>query len=167
MIAIAPHHKGTDHLLAQLRSKISKLKEEKERRPAVQRKADLLFNVKKEGAGQVLFIGFPNAGKSSLVSALSGSPLEIGNYPFTTRVLQARMMRYEDIQIQLVDTPAIGDESTPMWFDNMVRKTDVLAIVLGLSDDLELEYDLMIEELKRHLRIRIQRANRFLWWSTR
>lgn len=151
MIAIAPHHKGTDHLLAQLRSKISKLKEEKERRPAAQRKADLLFNVKKEGAGQVLFIGFPNAGKSSLISALSGSPLEVGDYPFTTRVLQARMMCYQDIQIQLVDTPALGDESTPMWFSNMVNKADALVMVLGLSDELELEYDLMVEEVRRYL----------------
>jgi uncharacterized protein len=74
MLSLAPHHKGTDHLIAQLRSKISKLKEEKERRPVAQKKADLLFNVKKEGAGQVLFIGFPNSGKSSLVSILSGSP---------------------------------------------------------------------------------------------
>ena len=151
MIAIAPHHKGTDHLLAQLRSKISKLKEEKEKRPAAQRKVDLLFNVKKDGAGQVLFIGFPNSGKSSLVSALSGSPLEVGDYPYTTRVLQARMMRYEDIWIQLVDTPALGDESTSMWFGNMVRKADLLVWVLGLSEEVELEYDLMAEEVKRHI----------------
>lgn len=151
MIAIAPHHKGTDHLLAQLRSKISKLKEEKERRPSVQRKADLLFNVKKEGAGQVLFIGFPNSGKSSLVSVLSGSPLEVGDYPFTTHVLQARMMRYQDIWVQLVDTPALGDESTSMWFGNMVRKADALVIVLGLSNELELEYELMVEEVKGHI----------------
>lgn len=151
MLSIAPHHKGTDHLIAQLRSKISKLKEEKERRPAVQRKADLLYNVKREGAGQVLFIGFPNSGKSSLVSRLSGSFLEVGDYPFTTRVLQARMMRYHDIWIQLVDTPALGDESTAMWFGNMVRKVDALVMVLALSEEIELEYDLMTEEVKRHV----------------
>jgi hypothetical protein len=151
MLAIMPHHKGTDHLIAQLRSKIAKLKEEKERHPQVQRKLDLLYNVKKEGAGQVLFIGHPNGGKSALVGALSGEPLEVGNYNYTTRFLQTRMMRYEDVWIQLVDTPAIGDESQSMWFGNMVRRADALVFVLSLSDTLELEYQLLVEETKRHI----------------
>lgn len=151
MLAIMPHHKGTDHLIAQLRSKIAKLKEEKERRPQVQRKLDLLYNVKKDGAGQALFIGHPNSGKSALVGALSGEPLEVGDYNYTTRFLQTRMMRYEDIWIQLVDTPAIGDESQSIWFGNMVRRADALIFVLSLSDTLELEYQLLLEETKRHI----------------
>lgn len=151
MLAIMPHHKGTDHLIAQLRSKIAKLKEEREKRPQVQRKLDLLYNVKKDGAGQVLFIGHPNSGKSALVGALSGEPLEVGDYNYTTRFLQTRMMRYEDIWIQLVDTPAIGDESQSLWFGNMVRRADALVFVLTLSDTLELEYQLLIEETRRHI----------------
>jgi ribosome-interacting GTPase 1 len=151
MLAIVPHHKGTDHLIAQLRSRIAKLKEEKERKPQVARKLDLMYNVKKEGAGQVLFLGFPNSGKSALVGALSGEPLEVGDYPFTTRILQTRMMRYEDIWIQLVDTPALGDESQSMWFGNMLRRADVIAIALALSDGLEVEYELIIEEIKQQL----------------
>jgi len=151
MLAIVPHHKGTDHLIAQLRAKISKLKEERERRPHAQKKLDLLYNVKKEGAGQVLFIGFPNSGKSALVGALSGEPLEVADYPYTTRILQTRMMRYEDIWIQLIDTPALGDESQTMWFGNMLRKADVIALVLSLSDGLEVEYELVIEEIKKQL----------------
>jgi len=51
----------------------------------VQHKLDLLYNVKKEGAGQVLFIGQPNSGKSTLVGALSGEPLEVA----TTRTPRA------------------------------------------------------------------------------
>jgi len=151
MLAIIPHHKGTDKLIGSLRAKIAKLREEKERRPQVQKKSDTLYNIKKEGAGQVLFVGHPNSGKSSIVSALSGEPLEIGDYPFTTRHLQQRMMRYEDILIQLVDTPAIGDESTHMWFNNMIKKADVIVIVLGLSDILGIEYELAVEEIKPHL----------------
>ncbi len=151
MLAIVPHHKGTDHLIAQLRSKIAKLKEEKERRPQVQRKLDLLYNVKKEGAGQVLFLGFPNSGKSALIGALSGEPLEVGDYAYTTRILQTRMMRYEDIWIQLVDTPALGDESQSIWFGNMLRRADVIALVLAASDSLEVEYDLILDEIKQQL----------------
>ena len=151
MLAIVPHHKGTDHLIAQLRAKISKLREESERRPQAQRKLDLLYNIKKEGAGQVLFIGFPNSGKSALVGALSGEPFEVADYPYTTRILQTRMMRYEDIWIQLIDTPALGDESQSMWFGNMLRKADVIALVLSLSDALEVEYELVMEEIKKQL----------------
>jgi small GTP-binding protein len=151
MLAIIPHHKGTDKLIGSLRAKVAKLKEEKERRPQAQKKADTLYNVKKDGAGQVLCIGFPNSGKSSLVSALSGEPLEVGDYPYTTRALQQRMMRYEDILIQLVDTPAIGEENTHMWFGNMVRKADVILIVLSLSDALDIEYELVMEDVKKHL----------------
>lgn len=150
MIAIMPHHKGTDKLLASLRAKIARLREEKERRPQTQRKFDQFFNIKKDGAGQVLCIGFPNAGKSALISALSGEPLEVADYPYTTRILHTRMMRYEDIWIQLVDTTAIGDENTPMWFGNMVKKADVILAVLALSDALDIEYELIIEELKRY-----------------
>jgi small GTP-binding protein len=151
MLAIIPHHKGTDKLIGSFRAKVAKLKEEKERRPQTQKKIDLLFNVKKDGAGQVLFIGFPNSGKSSIISALSGEPLEVGDYPYTTRILQTRMMRYEDIWIQLVDTTAIGDENTGIWFGNMVKKADVVLIVLALSDALETEYELVIEEIKKYL----------------
>ncbi len=151
MLAVVPHHKGTDHLIAQLRSRISKLKEERERRPQAQRKLDLLYNVKKEGAGQVVFIGFPNSGKSALVGALSGEPLEVGDYPYTTRILQTRMMRHEDVWIQLVDTPALGDESQAMWFGNMMRKADLIVAVLALSEALQSEYDLVLEEVKRQL----------------
>lgn len=151
MLAVIPHHKGTDKLIGSLRAKVAKLKEEKERRPQAQKKADTLYNVKKEGAGQVLCIGFPNSGKSSLVSVLSGEPLEVGDYPYTTRALQQRMMCYEDILIQLVDTPAIGEENVHVWFGNMVRKADLILIVLGLSDVLDVEYELVMEDVKKHL----------------
>lgn len=151
MLAIMPHHKGTDKLIASHRSRIAKLKEEMERRPQSQKKSDPRFNIKKEGAGQVVFIGFPNTGKSSLVGALSGEPLEVADYPFTTRILHQRMMRYEDILIQLIDTPALGDENTSLWFSNMVRKAETVVCVLGLSDALETEFELLLEEIRTHV----------------
>lgn len=162
MLAIIPHHKGTDKLIGSLRAKISKLKFEQERKPQAQRKFEQSFNVKKDGAGQVIFIGFPNTGKSSLISIVSGEPLEIADYPYTTRSLQTRMMRYEDIQIQLVDTPAIGDENTHMWFGNMIQKADLIVIVLSLSDSLDVEYGLVMEEIKRFIPDADERCDLFM-----
>ncbi|MCS7280337.1 MAG: 50S ribosome-binding GTPase [Desulfobacterota bacterium] len=150
MLAIIPHHKGTDKLIGSLRAKIAKLKEEKEKKPQTRKGIEALYNVKKEGAAQVLFLGFPNAGKSSCVAALSGEYVEIADYPYTTKMLQPRMMRYEDIWIQLVDTPAIGDDSTNMWFGNMVRKADLILIVISVEEDLFTEYELIMEELSLH-----------------
>ena len=75
----------------------------------------------------------------------------MADYPYTTPHLTDRMMRYEDIWIQLMDTPALGDESQTMWFGNMLRKADVIILVLSLSGGLEVEYELVIEEIKKQL----------------
>ena len=61
-----------------------------------------------------------------------------------------RMMRFEDIMIQLVDTTAIGDENTHMWFGNMIKKADVIVPVIALTDALDTEFELIMEEVKRY-----------------
>ena len=53
MLAIVPHHKGTDKLIGQLRKRLSQHKEEARRRPSTSRLMDP-FVIKKEGAAQVL-----------------------------------------------------------------------------------------------------------------
>ena len=67
MLAVMPKHKGTDHLKADLRRKLSKLKES----PAKKGKgkhADI-FYVQRSGVGQIVLLGTPNCGKSSIVGA--------------------------------------------------------------------------------------------------
>src|SRR4030042_1223007 len=67
MMAVIPKHKGTEHLRGQLKSRMAKLRQEQQKRPTLA-KAEFLYNVKKEGAGQVVLVGFPNCGKSSFFS---------------------------------------------------------------------------------------------------
>ena len=111
MLAVMPKHKGTDKLQAELRKKISRVKEEKEK---TDKKADYNpFKIKKEGAGQIILLGYPNTGKSSLLAELSNAPVEVANYPFTTNKPQAGMIRYEDVQIQVIDTPPLVPEDVP------------------------------------------------------
>jgi len=133
MLAIMPHHKGTDKLRADLRRRLSKLKEEQERRKGGSRGA--LFNVKREGAGQVALVGCPNAGKSQLLAALTNAEPEIADYPFTTQVPQAGMMAFENIQIQLVDLPPLTPEHTEPWTFNIMRSADCLLLLLDFSQD--------------------------------
>jgi small GTP-binding protein len=133
MLAIMPHHKGTDKLRAGLRKRLSKLRDEQERRKGGSRAA--LFSVKREGAGQVALVGVPNAGKSQLMAALTNAEPEVGDYPFTTQLPQAGMAPFENIQIQLVDLPPLSLEHTEHWAFNIMRGADALLVVLDLSQD--------------------------------
>jgi ribosome-interacting GTPase 1 len=89
----------------------------------------------KTRAGFVAVIGAPNAGKSSLVCALTGATARVGEYPFTTQLPQPAMMPFEDIQVQLVDLPAVSPGATPSWLRGLVPQADLLLLVIDLDTD--------------------------------
>jgi len=132
MLAVMPKHKGTDHLQADLRRKIAKISEEAEKKYATSRKN---FSIRREGAGQVAMIGPPNTGKSLLLASLTSVRPEVAGYPFTTKSPNGGMMPYENIQIQLVDMPAINMEEARVWSNSVLRNADLLAIVTDLTSD--------------------------------
>jgi len=131
MLAIMPRHKGTDKLHAMLRQKIARFSQEAERKYATARRAG--FYISREGAGQVMLVGPANAGKSQLLAAVTEAIPEIAEYPFTTKTPIPGMMKFEDIQIQLVDTPPIGRKEVRVLLSNVLRNADLIAIVIDLS----------------------------------
>ncbi len=131
MLAIMPKHKGTDKLHAMLRQKIARFSQEAERKYATARRAG--FYISKEGAGQVMIVGPASAGKSQLLAMLTEAIPEIAEYPFTTKTPTPGMMKFEDIQIQLVDTPPIGHKEVRVLLANTLRNADLIAIVIDLS----------------------------------
>jgi ribosome-interacting GTPase 1 len=131
MLAIMPHHKGTDKLHAVLRQKIAKFSQEAERKYATARRAG--FYISREGAGQVMLVGPANVGKSQLLAVVTEAIPEIADYPFTTKTPIPGMMKFEDIQIQLVDTPPIGHKEVRVLLANVLRNADLIAIVIDLS----------------------------------
>ncbi len=131
MLAIMPHHKGTDRLRAVLTQKIAKFSQEAERKYATAHRAG--FYITREGAGQVMLLGPANTGKSQLLAAVSEAIPEIADYPFTTKTPVPGMMKFEDIQIQLVDTPPIGYKEVRVLLSNVLRSADLIAIVIDLS----------------------------------
>jgi ribosome-interacting GTPase 1 len=141
MLALLPKHKGTDKLQADLRHRMSRLEEESEhaRRGGAHRFDP--GHVRREGAGQWVLTGAPNAGKSALLRALTHARPEVAAYPFTTRQPLPGMMPFEDVQIQLVDTPAVTPQHVEPYMSNLVRGADGVVIVLDLTDD-DLETDL-------------------------
>jgi len=132
MLAIMPKHKGTDHLRAELRRRIAKLTQEAEKKSGVKRTSML---IDKEGAAQVVVIGLPNAGKSQLVSSITNASPAVAEYPFTTQAATPGMMELENIQIQLIDTPPLTEQSTLWWLPHMLMRADALLIMVDLSNE--------------------------------
>ena len=147
MMAVIPKHKGTERLRGQLKSRMAKLKEELQRRPTLG-KAEFLYNVKREGAGQVVLLGLPNVGKSTLLSHITHAHSEVGDYPFTTQRPIPGMMEFENVHIQLVDTPPLQPEHVEPGFPNLVRNADALVLILDLTEDPVFQTDILLEKLK-------------------
>ncbi|MFC2066681.1 GTPase [Chloroflexota bacterium] len=129
MLAIMPKHKGTDHLRAELRTRIAKLTQSLDKKSATQRAS---MTIEKVGAAQVAIIGLPNAGKSQLVSIITNANPTVAPYPFTTHSAIPGMMPFENIQIQLIDTPPLA-EQPEWWLVNILRRADALLLVVDLS----------------------------------
>lgn len=147
MLAIMPKHKGTDKLQAELRAKISKLKKIAQKKVGPRRKG-FSYRVPREGIAQVVLIGPPNTGKSSILATLTKAKPEIADYPFTTYELSIGMLAWENVKIQLVDTPPIAEEFKIPWLGEVLRGADLLLIVVDLGRDDILD---QIEEVLRRL----------------
>jgi ribosome-interacting GTPase 1 len=132
MLAVIPKHKGTDHLQGDLKRRLAKLRDEAERQA---KRGGFSISVPREGAGQVVLVGPPNAGKSSLLARLTRARPEIGDYPFTTTRPVAGMLEVRNVQIQLVELPALSEEFMETWVPNLVRPADLVLLVADLADE--------------------------------
>jgi ribosome-interacting GTPase 1 len=148
MMAVIPKHKGTEKLRGQLKSRMAKLKEELHKHPTLG-KAEQAFHIKKEGAAQVVLLGLPNVGKSSLFSQVTHAYSEVADYPFTTQKPTPGMMEFENLRIQLVDTPPIQSDHIEHGFPNLIRNADALLFVVDLAGDPMFQMKALLEELKR------------------
>jgi len=156
MLAIMPKHKGTDKLRAELRRRIAKFTEEAQKRPSVARRGSD-YSIRSEGAGQVALIGLPNVGKSQLVSTLTDAFPDVADYPYATKIPLPGMMKFEDIQIQLLDMPPITDRDAKPWFSHLLRTADAILVIIDLSDDSLIQMEAVLEELGK-LKIEIMAA---------
>jgi small GTP-binding protein len=146
MLAIMPKHKGTDHLRAELRGRIAKLTQQAAKKSGA-RRASLM--IEKEGAAQLAVIGLPNAGKSHLIAAITNASPPVAEYPFTTHQALPGMMEFENIKIQLIDTPPLAPQSTEFWMPPMLRKADALLVIIDLSADPLEQMETITEQLKK------------------
>jgi len=138
MWAIMPKHKGTDKLQGDLKAKISELKKEMQK-PRTAGRRTYSRRVPRQGAAQVVLIGPPNVGKSQILSRLTKATPQVAPYPFTTQEPQVGMVEFEDIKIQLIDTPPITSDFIQPWLPPIIRSADLILLVVDLGSDEVLE----------------------------
>ena len=155
-MSMFPKHKGTENLRAQVKTKISKLKKEiadKKRKKTGSATGPKVF-VEKEGDAQIVILGPTNVGRSSLLSTLTNSKVAVWNYPYTTTELTPGMFKYKDLQLQMVEAPALmqGSSDGGSWGLQTLtsaRNADGLVLMVDLSQDSVEQFSLIINELEK------------------
>jgi len=155
-MSMFPKHKGTETLRAQVKTKISRLKQEiedkKQKRTGVATGPKVF--VEKEGDAQIVILGPTNVGRSSLLSTLTNSKVAIWNYPYTTTEPTPGMFNYKDLQLQLVEAPALmeGSSEGGSWGLQTLtsaRNADGLVLMVDLSQNPVEQFLLITKELDK------------------
>jgi ribosome-interacting GTPase 1 len=135
MFSLLPKHKASEKLQADLKTKMSDLREEIEGQKKAPKKIGVSHKIPKQGAGQVMVLGAPNSGKSRLLTRLTRATPEVAAYPFTTREPHAGMMDWEDVRVQLIDTPPVTADYLEGYLQGMVCAADAAMLLVDLGDD--------------------------------
>ena len=134
MLRTIPKHKGTEHLQADLKSRIKQLTDDLAGPKKGAARTGPVHTIRPEGAAQIALLGPPNSGKSSLHAKLTGSRAAIAPYPHTTHEPMPGMLPFEDILFQLVDLPPVTADYMESWFVNALQPADAALLVVDVAD---------------------------------
>ena len=134
MLKEMPKHKASEKLQSELKQKISRTKKELESERKTGKKTPGV-RIPRQGAGTVVILGGPNAGKSQLLASLTRATPEVAPYPFTTRAPLPGMMPWEDVMVQLIDTPPITSDYLEPYMQGMIRGADLALLLVDLGSD--------------------------------
>ncbi len=137
MLATAPTHKGCERLRKDIKERIKRFKYKHETEKKTSK--GYSSSIKKEGAAQIVFIGVPNAGKSTLLSKLSGKKIKVAEYKFTTKKPVVKMIPYENVWLQGIEIPAMylgfSESKKGRQFMSHVRNSDFVVLVIKEKGD--------------------------------
>lgn len=121
--------------------------------PATERNVILQLKV----LADVGLVGFPNAGKSTLLSVMSAAKPEIADYPFTTLTPQLGIVSYRDGQsFCMADIPGIIEGASEgkglglRFLRHIERNAVLLFMVPATTEDIEAEYNILLSELEKY-----------------
>jgi small GTP-binding protein len=101
------YNKRTQHHFGLIKAKIAQLREKQEKRSSGTGVSGGGYEVRRTGDGTVLLLGYPSAGKSTLLNVLTNKESEVGAYAFTTLTVVPGIMEYKHAKIQILDVPGI------------------------------------------------------------
>lgn len=150
-----PTHKGAEAMRGGINKKIAILKSEmeKEKKQASKQGGGPTLSVKKEGIGQIVILGLPNAGKSTFFNAMTGLSTPVEEYEFSTPAPEIGMIDFKGTKIQLVDLPPIIEGSSEGRVNGneilaIVRNADAIVLMLNVATQ-ENDYRILSTELKK------------------
>jgi ribosome-interacting GTPase 1 len=149
MLSIIPKHKGTDHIRADYRRQISKLKTASKTQKGGSIHVSA-FRIDQEGPGQVVVLGTTNVGKSALVDKLTNAAPEVASTPYTTWKPTPGMMLVDNVQIQLIDTPPLDREYLEPELVDLIRRADLILLVLDLQTYPDQQLETTVEILRQN-----------------
>lgn len=137
-IKYMPKHKGAENLRAFIYRRLAELKRELQKEKERKSGGGGVRLIPKEGFQAVLF-GFPNSGKTHILSKLTNAPVKPTDYPLATTEPTPGMMDVKGGKVQLVEVPSYfeGYEESKMGRIGLatMRATDAIILVVDLTED--------------------------------
>ncbi len=135
MLRIIPKHKGSEKVVSDLRRRIAAHKRAPTEKAKGSGKRSYSEHIPKQGAGQIVLFGPPNGGKSQILAKFTNANAEVSATPYTTTTPMVGMLRYENIQFQLIDTPSIMPDYVLPTVMTLIRNADLVLPVISLASD--------------------------------
>ena len=149
LIACIPKHKGTEKLLKDLKMKLAKLRAELSKEISSKPKPRHVFSVSKKGDAQIVLLGTPYSGKTSIVNYLCGSSYIVGS---PTQKPQEGVFKWEGCEFQMVDLPPISSpniDSVPNGraIMGVAYNSDLIGVVIDAAQDVEWQIKTLLSAL--------------------
>jgi len=144
MLKYVPKHKGTEKLQEQIKKRIAEFRKSQKKEKAGGKKS---LSIRKEGAGQVIFVGTAHSGKTEFFNLLANT-----DAPENHHDIRMRMLKFENIWLQGIDMPAVyagfSESRSSGQFISIMRNCDFIVLVID-GADAENQFKLLQSELEK------------------
>ena len=153
-ISNTKYNKRTQHAIGLKKAQLANLKKKLSENVQKASKAGDGYAVRKSGDATVVLLGFPSAGKSTLLNQMTDANSEVGEYAFTTLKVIPGVLEYKSAKIQILDVPGIVEGAA----DGIGRGKEVLQ-VLRAADLIVMLVDATKPEQKDKLEREVYKSN--------